>query len=194
MLSTEELLIHIRGCSFNDRNSQKKIFSTFYGYGMSICLRYTNKPEDATEILNDGFLKVFKDIHRFTPAYSDVMDSFKGWLRKIMIYTAIDHNRKYGKFEMNTSFTGDIVEMTYTEENALDKISYEEIIHAIRHLSPAYRTILNLYIVEGFTHQEIAEHLGIAEGTSKSNLSKAKIQLRKILFNSQQTVLINNEA
>jgi RNA polymerase sigma-70 factor (ECF subfamily) len=193
LLSTEELILHIRGSSLNNRESQKKIFSAFYGYAMSVCIRYTNKQEDATEILNDGFLKVFKEMHRFIPSFVDVMASFKGWLRKIMVYTAIDHNRKYYKYEMTTTFTDKIAEITYIEENALDKISYDEIIKAIRNLSPAYRTVLNLYIIEGFSHHEIAEKLGISIGTSKSNLSKAKIQLQKILFNSHQTVLIKNE-
>lgn len=194
LLSTEELILHIRGCSLNNRDSQKKIFSSFYGYAMSVCSRYTNKQEDAAEILNDGFLKIFKEIHRFTPAYADVTSSFRGWLRKIMIYTAIDHNRKFYKYEVATSFSGKVIEMPDADENALDKISYDEIIESIRNLSPAYRTILNLYIIEGFSHNEIAEQLGIAVGTSKSNLSKAKIQLQKILFNSRKTVLIKNEA
>jgi RNA polymerase sigma-70 factor (ECF subfamily) len=194
LLSTEELILHIRGCSLNNRDSQKKIFSSFYGYAMSVCSRYTNRQEDAAEILNDGFLKIFKEIHRFTPAYADVMSSFRGWLRKIMIYTAIDHNRKFYKYEVATSFSGKVIEMPDVDENALDKISYDEIIEAIRNLSPAYRTILNLYIIEGFSHKEIAEKLDIAVGTSKSNLSKAKIQLQKILFNSHKTVLIKNEA
>ena len=93
---------------------------------------------------------------------------------------------------MVTSLNEKIGEVAYIEENALDKISYNEIIKAIRNLTPAYRTILNLFIIEGFTHQEIAEKLGISIGTSKSNLSKAKVQLQKILF-SHQTVLIKNE-
>lgn len=193
MLSAEELILHIRGCSLNNRDSQKKIFSSFYGYAMSVCSRYTDNQEDATEIINDGFLKVFREAHRFSPAYADVVNSFKGWLRKIMIYTAIDHNRKYYKYETATSFPETISDIAYKEEDVLDKISYDEIIKAIRNLSPAYRTILNLYIIEGFSHQEIAEKLNIAVGTSKSNLSKARCQLQKILFNSQQTVLINNE-
>ena len=88
---------------------------------------------------------------------------------------------------------GQEMEAADIDENALDKISYDEIIKATRNLSPSYRTILNLYIIEGFTHAQIAEHLGISTGTSKSNLSKAKKQLQKILFNSHQTVLIKNE-
>ena len=194
MLSANELNRLIRGCTLNQRESQKKIYDSFYSYGMAICDRYTKRKEDAIEIFNDSFLKVFKEIHRYTPAYADEVNSFKGWIRKILIYTAIDHNRKFYKYEVATSFSGKVIEMPDADENALDKISYDEIIEAIRNLSPAYRTILNLYIIEGFSHNEIAEKLGIAVGTSKSNLSKAKIQLQKILFNSRKTVLIKNEA
>ncbi len=192
MLSAEELIQHIGGCSLNNRESQKKLFSSFYGYAMSICCRYTNNQEDAAEILNDGFLKIFKEIHRFTPAYSNVINSFKGWLSKIMVYTAIDHNRKRHRYDKTTTYTGKIIEVPDVHENALDKISYHEIIKAIQDLSPAYRTILNLFVIEGFTHDEIAEKLGIASGTSKSNLSKAKKQLQKILFNYHQPVLVKD--
>jgi len=192
LLSAEELILHIGGCSLNNRNSQKIIFSSFYGYAMSICCRYTNKQEDANEILNDGFLKIFKEIHRFTPAYVDVMSSFKGWLGKIMVYTAIDHNRKFNKYEMATTLNEKFIERAHEDENALDKISYDEIIKAIQDLTPAYRTILNMFIIEGFSHDEIAEKLGISSGTSKSNLSKARKQLQKILFNYHQPVLLKN--
>lgn len=160
---------------------------------MTICSRYTGNQEDANEIINDGFLKVFREAHRFTPAYADVVNSFKGWLRSIMIHTAIDHNRKYYKHEFETEYSEKAVDVSYQEEDALDKIAYTEIINAIRQLSPGYRTVLNLYIVEGFSHQQIAQQLGISTGTSKSNLSKAKTQLQKIIFNSCQTVCIKNE-
>lgn len=193
MLSAEELILHIRGCSLNDRNSQKAIFSNYYGYAMAICTRYTDRQEDATEIINDGFLKVFKEAHRFTPAYTDVVNSFKGWLRSIMVYTAIDHNRKFYKYDAETSFSDNINDATYPEEDALDKLAYTEILKTIKKLTPAYRMVLNLYIIDGFTHQEIAEQLEISVGTSKSNLSKAKAQLRKLLFNSCQTVYSKNE-
>jgi len=192
LLSAEELILHIGGCSLNNRNSQKIIFSSFYGYAMSICCRYTNKQEDANEILNDGFLKIFKEIHRFTPAYVDVMSSFKGWLGKIMVYTAIDHNRKFNKHEMAITLSEKFIERAHEDENALDKISYDEIIKAIQDLTPAYRTILNMFIIEGFSHDEIADKLGISSGTSKSNLSKARKQLQKILFNYHQPVLLKN--
>jgi RNA polymerase sigma factor (sigma-70 family) len=192
LLSAEDLKIHIRGCAQNSRESQQKLYSSFYGYAMSICDRYVNREEDAVEILNDGFLKIFKEIHHFTPAYADLVSSFKGWLRKIMVYTAIDHFRRNQKHHVLAELDTDNSRFASYNETALDKISHDEIIKAIQELSPAYRTVLNLFIVEGFSHEEIAKQLGISTGTSKSNLSKARKQLQKIVVNKQQIVPVKN--
>ena len=186
MLSEQELEIHIRGCALNKRESQKMIYSSFYGYAMSICHRYTNHEEDATEILNDGFLKVFVEIYRFKPAYTDTINSFKGWIRKIMIYTAIDHFRKNVKHRMTTELNETYMHLPDGDEDALAKISHEEIINAIKFLTPGYRKVLNLFIIEGFSHDEIAKELGISVGTSKSNLAKARKQLQKILLHHNE--------
>ena len=186
MLSEQELEIHIRGCALNNRESQKKIYSSFYGYAMSICHRYANHEEDANEILNDGFLKVFVEIYRFKPAYTDTGNSFKGWLRKIMIYTAIDHFRKNNKHRMSVELNETYVHVPSGDEDSLSKISYDEILAAIKFLTPGYRTVLNLFIIEGFSHEEIAKELGISVGTSKSNLAKARRQLQKILFKQNE--------
>lgn len=191
MLSADELQEHIRGCTLNRRESQKIIYSSFYGYAMSICYRYTNRQEDATEILNDGFLKVFVEIYRFKPAYTDTVSSFKGWLRKIMIYTAIDHFRKNQKHQLTGELNESYLHVPDTHEDALDKISYEEILQAIKFLTPGYRTVFNLFVIEGFSHDEIARELGISTGTSKSNLAKAKKQLQKILFQQNEIVSKN---
>ena len=149
---------------------------------MAVCDRYTNNQDDAVEILNDGFLKIFKEIHRYKPAYSDVVGSFKGWLRKIMVYTAIDHFRKNHKYAFTAELDNGVIQVSSQTESALDKISYEEIIRAIQKLTPGYRTVFNLFVIEGFTHDEISEKLGISTGTSKSNLAKARRQLQKILY------------
>jgi len=182
LLSGQELETHIRGCALNNRESQKKIYGSFYGYAMSICHRYTNHDEDATEILNDGFLKVFVEIYRFKPAYTDTVSSFKGWLRKIMIYTAIDHFRKNQKHSLTRELNENYIHLPSGEEDAIAKITYEEIISAIKFLTPGYRMVLNLFIIEGYSHDEIAREIGISIGTSKSNLAKARKQLQKILL------------
>ena len=192
MLSADELTYHVRACGQNSRESQKVIYTSFYGYAMAICDRYTNNEEDALEILNDGFLKVFREIHHYSPAYTDVVSSFKGWLRKIIVYTAIDHFRKYHKHKMVMDLDQVVMQIPAVSEDALDRLSYEEIIRGIQELSPGYRTVLNLFIIEGLSHDEIAEQLGISTGTSKSNLSKARRQLQKILFKQNQTEAAKN--
>lgn len=159
---------------------------------MAICDCYANNEEDAVEILNDGFLKIFKEIHRFKPAYTNEINSFKGWLRKIMVCTAIDHFRKNKKHRVVGQLDIASVKVYTHEVNALEKISYDEIIRFIQGLSPAYRTVLNLFIIEGFSHEEIADQLGIAIGTSKSNLAKARKQLQKIIFSKNQIEEIKN--
>ncbi len=191
MLSAEELKVNIRGCVLNNRESQKKIYGSFYGYAMSICHRYTSHEEDAVEILNDGFLKVFVEIYRFKPAYADTISSFKGWLRKIMIYTAIDHFRKNKKHQVVGELNETYMHVPDSHEDALDKLSYDELLLAVRQLTPGYRTVLNLFIIEGFSHEEIAKRLEISVGTSKSNLAKARKQLQKILFQQNQIVKRN---
>jgi len=182
LLSADELTYHVGACALNKRDSQKVIYNSFYGYAMAICDRYTNSQEDAVEILNDGFLKIFKEIHHYQPAYSDVVSSFKGWLRKIMVYTAIDHFRKNQKHKVVTELDSVVYQLEAVNEDAIDKLSHEEIIRAIQELSPGYRTVLNLFIIEGLSHEEISNKLGISTGTSKSNLSKARRQLQKILY------------
>ena len=125
LLSAEELTYHVGACALNKRESQKIIYNSFYGYAMAICDRYTNNEEDALEILNDGFLKVFREIHHYSPAYTDVVSSFKGWLRKIIVYTAIDHFRKYHKHKMVMDLDQVVMQIPAVSEDALDRLSYE---------------------------------------------------------------------
>jgi RNA polymerase sigma factor (sigma-70 family) len=193
LFTNEELTIHIRGCALNQRESQKKIYNTFYGYAMSICERYTNAAGDAEEIMNDAFLKIFKEIHNFKPAYTDSVASFKGWLRKIMIYTAIDHFRKQKKHSILGSLDAAVIYMPVSAGDALDKLSCDEVMAMIKKLSPAYRTVLNLFVVDGFSHEEIADKLDISVGTSKSNLAKARKQLQGI-FADENKIMIERNA
>ena len=192
LLSAEELTYHVEACAVNNRESQRIIYSSFYGYAMAICDRYANRQEDAVEILNDGFLKIFREIHHYKPAYTDVVSSFKGWLRKIMVYTAIDHFRKNQKHQLVTQLDNVVYHVPTIHEDAIEKLSYEEIIRAIQELSPGYRTVFNLFIIEGLSHDKIARHLGISTGTSKSNLSKARRQLQKILFKLNDIKIAKN--
>lgn len=192
LLSAKELSQLIRGCTLNERESQKKIYNSFYSYGMAICDRYAKRREDSIEIFNDGFLKIFKEINRYKPSYTDEINSFKGWIRKILIYTAIDHCRKYNKHYFTAEMETSLIYLPANNETAFDAISYDEIIGAIQNLSPACRTVLNLFIIDGFSHKEIAEQLGISTGTSKSNLFKARQQLQRILKKDNKILITKN--
>ena len=181
MLSAEEITYHIEACTRNDRTSQKKIYSAFYGYAMSVCDRYTNNQDDSVEILNDGFLKIFKEIHRYKPTYADVVSSFMGWLRKIMVYTAIDHFRRNQKHRFTAELDNGIIQIASGGEDALDRISYDEIIRAIQEITPGYRTVFNLFVIEGFSHEEIAEKLDISVGTPIKSLESKKTSAKNII-------------
>lgn len=147
----------------------------YYAYGMSITLRYAESRDEAAEILNDAFMKVFTNIKKY-----DKNRPFKPWLRRIIINTAINHYHKTKKHREIESI--DFAENNLGEEQQIiSGISYEEIIEMVQRLTPAYRTVFNLYVIEGFKHREIADMLDIAVGTSKSNLSKAKKNLQSIL-------------
>ncbi|MBL4755081.1 MAG: sigma-70 family RNA polymerase sigma factor [Flavobacteriales bacterium] len=165
----------IAGCTKGDRKCQRTVYEMFYGKMMGVCLRYTNNKEEAQDLLHDGFIKVFENIHKFN--YSG---SFEGWIRRIMVNTTIDHFRKN-----KNVFVKDIDDFNNlaTEEPDVDILSQlrtEDIMKAVQTLSPAYRAVFGLYVIEGYSHKEVAEELGISVGTSKSNLAKAKNNLKKL--------------
>ena len=140
-------------------------------------MRYSKTHEEAVEILNDGFVKIFSKLDHYTKSLS-----FKGWFRRIMINAAIDHYRKNEKHYNNL----DISYAHYEADaiNALDILSEKEIISAIQQLPPSYRMVFNLFVVEGYSHVEIANMLNISVGTSKSNLSVARSKLKKLLLDT----------
>ena len=163
----------LEGCLRDDRTSQKMLYRVFYSYGMSICLRYADSREEAAEILNDGFMKIFSNLKKF-----DFNKPFRPWLRKIMVNLSINrYHQKKRKVE-----TEKISNHNESDsEKILSGISYQEVIELIQKLPPSYRTVFNLYVIDGYSHEEIAKMLGISVGTSKSNLFKAKDQLKKIV-------------
>lgn len=169
-----DLIRVIEACRSNNRLAQKELYQHFYGYGMSVAFRYVNDREDAVEILNTAFVKVFKNVGTY-----DLDKPFKPWLRRILVNTAIDHLRVKKRIKDQ----GDIemVAEPSHEEAITGQLAYEEILKLIQDLSPSYRTVFNLFVIEGYKHEEIAEMLSISVGTSKSNLFKAKAHLRKAL-------------
>jgi RNA polymerase sigma factor (sigma-70 family) len=173
----------IAGCRINDRVSQRELYELLKDYALKICYRYQDHNEEAEEIMNEGFIKLFKNIGQFDEArHANVEIALKGWFKRILINTCIDHYRKNASRLGSRVLTKETENIAGHAENGLDVMSYKEIIEAIRHLSNAYRTVFNLFVIEGMSHDEIAAQLGISVGASKSNLSKARENLRKILL------------
>jgi RNA polymerase sigma-70 factor (ECF subfamily) len=140
--------------------------------------------EECEEIVNEGFVKLFKNVHQFDETrQEDTLLSLKGWFKRILINTCIDHYRKSNSSVNGHVLTHESETIADQGENGIDMLSYKEIIEAIRLLSPAYRAVFNLFVIEGLSHEEISQTLGISVGASKSNLSKARDNLRKLLQN-----------
>ncbi|TKC13253.1 RNA polymerase sigma factor [Pedobacter polaris] len=141
---------------------------------MRICLRYAKSKDEAVEMVNDGFMKMFMNMHKY-----DRLRSFNAWISTIMINTSIDYYRnRIRKIEMEELNANHEVE---DSENILSHLNYEDLIKLVQKLSTAYRTVFNLFAIDGFTHEEISEMLSISIGTSKSNLFKARENLKKML-------------
>jgi RNA polymerase sigma-70 factor (ECF subfamily) len=177
-----QILALIEGCRSNDRTSQKELYYMLRDYAMKICYRYQNNIDQVEDIVNEGFIKLFKNIHQFEESrHTDTLASMKGWFKRILVNTCIDHYRKNASSIHGQMLSEDTENIADKQETGLDVLAYKEIIEAIRLLSPAYRAVFNLFVIEGLTHEEIAKQLGISVGSSKSNLSKARENLRKIL-------------
>lgn len=172
----------INGCCNNDRQSQHTLYHMLYGHAMRTAFRYIHQQEDAEELVHEAFIKLFRNIAQFQPndpASAEVQ--FRAWFKRIIINTCIDHLRKTHLTIISIDDQPEAMGMGEKGETGLDRLAYEEIIHAIRELTPVYRTVFNLFVIEGYSHEEIATTLGISIGASKSNLSKAKHNLRKII-------------
>lgn len=177
------LQILVEGCLKGDRKSQENLYHRFYAYGMSVCLRYTMSEDEAIEVLNDGFMKVFSNVDKF-----DESKPFHTWFRRILINTAINYYHKNKKHNQHQP----IEEASHIaiEQDILSQFSYQEIISIVQQLSPMYRTVFNLYVIDGYSHEEIAEVLEISVGASKSNLSRARANLRALLKKSHKACKI----
>jgi RNA polymerase sigma-70 factor (ECF subfamily) len=174
--SGDDIQILIRGCLKNDRKAQEELYKRYYPAMMALCLRYVREYSDAVEVLNDAWLKVFKQLTRYDAAKAALYT----WMRKIVINTALDSLRKQKLIrsrEMLTT-TG---EEPGIENEAISKLSGDELLGLILQLPVTTRLVFNLYSIDGFSHGEIASMLGISEGTSRWHLSDGRRQLRLII-------------
>lgn len=172
-ISESDLIV---GCLEGNRRMQEELYRRFSPRMYAVCLRYTSNAEEAQDILQEGFIKVFKKLDSFRSE-----GSFEGWVRRIFVNTAIEHFRRKRYLMPVTEKEENTIEGKYT--SALDDLAEKDVMTLIQELSPGYRTVFNLYVVEGYTHKEIADMLGISEGTSKSQLSRAKVILQDMVKN-----------
>lgn len=152
---------------------QEELYHRFSPKMYAVCLRYASHVEDAQDLLQEGFIKVYRNLHHFRAE-----GSFEGWIRRVFVNTSIEHFRKKStKLAMVTEKEEGTIEDT--DITALENLAEKDIIKIVQELSPGYRTVFNLYVVEGYSHKEIGDMLGISEGTSKSQLARAKSVLQK---------------
>lgn len=164
----------------NERWAQHKLYINHYSKMMGVCLRYANGEHDALDILHEGFLKVFKNISKYK-----IGTSLSAWIRRIMINTAIDFYRKNTR--RRTEDIDEAHDVSSMDPDAVSQCTEKEILAAIQQLSPAYRAVFNLNVIEGYPHKEIASKLGITESTSRSNLTKARTKLQETLASFKKT-------
>jgi RNA polymerase sigma factor (sigma-70 family) len=170
----ESDLIH--GCIEGNRRMQEELYRRLSPRMYAVCLRYAGNSEEAEDILQEGFIKVFKKLGSFRSE-----GSFEGWVRRIFVNTAIEHFRRKRYLMPVTEKEENSIEGKYI--SVLDELAEKDILALVQELSPGYRTVFNMYVVEGYTHKDIADMLGISEGTSKSQLSRAKVILQDMVRN-----------
>lgn len=164
----------IEACIRKERWAQQQLYKDYYGKMMGVCLRYSNNRDDALDILHEGFIKVFKNISKYKAG-----TSLNSWIRRIMVNTSIDFYRK--NIRRRTEDLDQAFQVSSNDADAISQCTEKEILEAIQQLSPAYRAVFNLYVIEGYSHKEIAAILEITESTSRSNLVKARLKLKALL-------------
>jgi len=171
---TEEQLV--KACISGNASAQKEFYDLFAKKMMGVCLRYTNNYEEAQDVLQDGFIKVFNKLSKFINK-----GSLEGWVRRIMVNTALDHYRKNKKFQKDVEIDAVSFKLE-KQEYIVESINAQDLLKIIQTIPEGYRVVFNLFAIEGYSHKEIAEQLGVTESTSKSQFSRAKKMLRNILI------------
>ncbi|WP_235295912.1 RNA polymerase sigma factor [Portibacter marinus] len=170
----------IEGCIKNKRKSQQELYNLYFPKMIAMCFRYTSDEDKAMMILNDGFLKVFKNIHTF-----EFKGSFEGWVRRLIFNCISDHFRKENKYLKLMVFEE---KEKRSDELVLDSLFYDDLLRLVNKLPGNTHKVFSLYAIEGFNHKEIAEMLDISEGTSKWHLSEARKKLKAMIRNTKTTI------
>ena len=157
----------IKGCLSGERRSQEKLYKLLSSRMFGVCLQYSNGYDDAKDILQEGFIKVFSKLEQYNER-----GSFEGWVRRIMINTALEKYRSH--LHLYPLTDKDVKREQLIYEEVFEKLSANDLVKLVQELPPRYRMVFNLYAIEGYAHKEISEMLGITVGTSKSNLARAR--------------------
>jgi RNA polymerase sigma-70 factor (ECF subfamily) len=174
--SEEEI---IAGCINNNRKHQELLYRRYFPKMIRMCYRFTQDEDRAMQIVNDGFLRVFKKLEKYSSK-----GSFEGWIRKIVYHSISDHFRKESRYLKFIVLDGPEKE---TQSTALDDLYYDDLISLLDQIPPKSSLVFRLYAIEGYSHQEIAGQLNISDGTSKWHLSNARIHLKSILESRTKT-------
>jgi len=170
----------IKGCMANDHKHQRMLYEQYRGYALRIVFRYIYRYEKAVDVVNDGFVKLFAGISKFRMDNDDDIEKiWMGWMKRIMINVAIDELRKGNMSPEIGGIPEWVWDIPDNSQDAGQLLLYKDLIILIKELPPAYRAVFNLYVIDGYSHSEIADIMNIAVGTSKSNLSKARLLLQK---------------
>ena len=164
----------------NDARCQKQLYDRYLQFALKIAFRYVHSFENAANAANDAFVKVFRNIAHFEIRdVNNIETMLLGWIKRIVVNTSIDCMSRESLMPQNVELPEAVWRKAGNEQSGENKMVYKELIELVRKLSPAYRVVFNLYVIDGYTHPEIAHMLGISVGTSKSNLAKAKAFLQK---------------
>ncbi len=179
----ENLHHKIEGCVANNQRDQRDLYEKYFGYSLKIVFRYIYRYDKAVDVVNDGFVKIFRNISKFQYSQSQNVEMMlMGWMRTIMINTAIDKLRKENLLPEIGAIDEDVWQKEDKRGQSPEQaLLYKEIVSQIKKLPPSYRIVFNMYVIDGFSHQEIGNQLGISVGTSKSNLFKARAILQKYI-------------
>ena len=173
----------VEGCVERNSKYQQLLYKQLYSKMMVVCHRYANRPDDAKDLFQEGFIKVFEKIERF-----NFKGSLEGWVRRIMVNNAIDYYRKNkNKYAMSeTLVEAERIPSEDENQGIFDNLNARQLLELVQQLSPVYQTVFSMYVLDDYSHAEIAQELNISEGTSKSNLSKAKRNLKAMVLEHLQ--------
>ncbi|MGB0931116.1 MAG: RNA polymerase sigma factor [Chitinophagales bacterium] len=166
----------IAACKNGNPAAQKQLYEQYKGKMMGVCLRYARNRAEAHDMFQEGFINIFKDLHQYQPT-----GAFGGWMRRVMVNTALKHIRREKRHLFTHIETSEIEDSYQSNEDVFSSFREKALLKMVQQLPDGYRMVFNLYVIEGYSHKEIAEQLEVSLSTSKTQLRKAKMALQKMI-------------